>query len=394
MMVLISLAACGGSSAPHALVTASTSASATASPTPSESPVATPSVIPAPPIAPPSVAPPPPPNLTCAGQYQAEHPLLAAPIVAQGYGALAVLDVSDPLAPSLVCTVTNWPYANQPIQWLSRSEFLLVLPGRPNRILDVDVVRRSMTTFRDLNGDVGLARLSPDRAWLATMEYKTDGTSFARLYGPTGERTLAAYPVIGGHGGSIYGFGGPTIGFSPDGSLVVAVDYAANYVDSSVPNLQVFDLQGSRMLAAAKGLWAVWVKASLYYSDDRNVYRWTRGSDPVAILHASWIQPAGAPDGRNLAYLTYPGYKYNLDVLDTKSGSAKTLNATGQRIYPLFVTPNLLWASEMQVCDNCYGGSRSTGKVFAYDLSTGAESEVRLPDLLGPLMGASLSGGA
>ena len=79
------------------------------------------------------------------GQYQAGHSLLTALLFTQGYGSLAVLDISDPLAPSLVCTVNNSPYPVQPIQWLSRSEFVLVL-SQPNRLLDVDVARRSITT--------------------------------------------------------------------------------------------------------------------------------------------------------------------------------------------------------------------------------------------------------
>jgi hypothetical protein len=268
---------------------------------------------------------------------------------------------------------------------LSRSEFSLVR-DRPNQLLDIDVARRSITILRELNGSVYMARYSPDRAWLATMESKPDGTRLARLYGPGGERTLATYPVIGGHGGSIYGFGGPTIGFSPDGSLVLAVDYAAD--------LQVFDLQGSQIVSASRALWAIWVKSSLYYTgSDRKVYKWIRGAAPVAILQSDWLEPAVSPDAQSIAYLTFPGYKYDLDVLDARSGSAKTLKTTGQRIYPLFVTPSLLWASELQVCDNCYGGVNPTGKVFAYDISTGTESEVRLPELLGLLAGVSVSGG-
>ena len=319
---------------------------------------------------------------------------MAALLLSQAYGSLAVLDVSDPLAPSLVCTVNNSPYPLQPVQWLSRSEFLLVL-GHPNRLLDVDVVRRSITTLRDLNGSVSLARLSPDRAWMATMESKPDGTELARLYGPSGERTLVTNPPVGGRGGSIYGFGGPSIGFSSDGSLVLADDWAVNQMDPTASNLQVFDLQGSRIASAARGLWVVWVNASLYYTGgDQKVYRWVRGAAPVAILQSDWLEPTVSPDGQRIAYLTYPGYKFNLDVLDTKVGSAKTLKTTGPRIYPLFVTPNLLWASEVQVCDNCYGGVTPTGKVFAYDLATGGEREVRLPELLAPLMGASLSSGS
>jgi hypothetical protein len=316
---------------------------------------------------------------------------VTATFFAEGYGSLAVLDVSDPLAPSVLCTVDNSPYPIQPVQWLSKSEFLLVL-DRPNRLLDVDVARRSITTLRELNGNVFMARLSPDRAWLATMEGTPDGARLAKLYGQSGERTLAAYPMIGGHGGSIYGFGGPSIGFSSDGSLVLAVDYAAN-VDPTISDLQVFDLKGSRIVSAAKGIWAAWVNGSLFYAGgDRNVYRWARGAAPVEILPSDWLQPTVSPDGRSIAYLTYPGYKFNLDVLDIGSGNAKTLKTTGQRIYPLFVTPGVLWAGEVQVCD-CIGGGAQTGKVFAYDMSTGTESEVRLPELI-TLAAASLSSGS
>ena len=397
IVLLISVVACGGTSAPRAYVPPSASAGVTASPTPLASPSAMDSPA-APPSGVPTISPitaaMPPPSLTCSRQYQPGHLLVAALLFSQGYGSLAILDVSDPLAPILLCTVNNSPYPLQPIQWLSRSEFLLVL-SQPNRLLDVDISRQSITTARELNGNVFEARLSQDRAWLATMESQADGSRLARLYGRAGERTLASYPIIGGHGGTIYGFGGPTIGFSPDGSLVLAVDWGATASNSTVPALQVFDLQGLQIVSAAGGLWGDWVNGSLYYSEGtQKVYKWVRGAAPVAVLQSSWWQPTTSPDGRTIAYLTNPGYRFTLDVLDVGSGTAKSLKATGQRIYPLFVTPNLVWASELNVCDNCYGGVMPTGKVFAYDLSTGAESEVRLPDLLGPLMGASLSGGA
>lgn len=294
---MISVAACAGQGSPHAYVPPSPSVSAAASPTPLDSPGATPSALPT--ISPSNIAPPQPPSLACPGRYQAGHPLVSATVFAQVNGSLAILDVSDPLAPTLVCTVNNSPYPLQPIQWLSRSEFLLVL-SQPNRLLDVDISRQSITTARELNGNVFEARLSPDRAWLATMESQADGSRLARLYGPTGERTLASYPIIGGHGGTIYGFGGPTIGFSPDGSLVLAVDYAAN-VDPTISDLQVFDLKGSRIVSAAKGIWAAWVNGSLFYAaGDRNVYRWARGAAPVAILQSDWLQPTVSPDGRSI----------------------------------------------------------------------------------------------
>ena len=375
LVVALAVASCGGVGAPLAISSPRSAVATTPAQTSDPSPV---------PVLPPS--------LMCPGHYQAGHPLVTALTHSQaGYDSLAVLDVAEPLAPSLVCTINHSPYPLQPIQWLSPSEFALLFDGQPARLVSVDVGHRSITAIRDVNGE---ARLSRDRAWLVTMEAGTGGTRAVRLYGPAGDRTLATYPPALGHGGTIYGFGGPTIGFSPDGSLVLAVDSEANYADPTVPDLRVFDLQGSLVLSVARGLWAVWLNAALYYSGgDGNVYRWVRGTSPVAIMQSDWFEPTVSPDGQSIAYLTNPGYAYKLNVLNTRSGIATTLQTSGPRIYPLFVDSSLIWSGELQTCDNCYGGTNSTGNVFAYDLSTGSEHEVNLPVLLNPLAGASLSSG-
>jgi hypothetical protein len=55
-----------------------------------------------------------------------------------GYESLDVLDVADPLAPTLVCTVNYASYPVQRSQWLSPSEFAMYA-NNPTRLLDVDV---------------------------------------------------------------------------------------------------------------------------------------------------------------------------------------------------------------------------------------------------------------
>ena len=328
----------------------------------------------------------------CTGRYQSGHQLLSAEEYSQaGYESIVVLDVSNPLAPTLVCRVNYPPYPIQPIQWLSASEFALVQPGHPARLIDVDVARQTITTIRQLSDSAYIASISADRAWLATMEAGADGGNVARLYGLAVARNLANFPPVGGHGGTIYGFGGPSIELSPDGSLVLAVDYGANYVSPTAPDLQVFDLQGNLLLSAAKGIWAAWDQTALYYDDGGKVYRWVRGATPVAVGQADWLEPAVSPDGQHIAYLTFPGYSFKLDVMDTRSGIATEIRTSGQRIDPLFVNSTLMWTSELQVCDNCYGGNNPTGRVFAYDVATGSEQEVNLPVLLSPLATASLS---
>jgi hypothetical protein len=310
-----------------------------------------------------------------------------------GYTSLDVLDVADPFAPTLVCRLNNSPYPLQPVQWLSASDFLLTFSGLAYRLLDVDVARGSITTFRELDQGMFLASLSPDRAWLATMASGGDGSTIVRLSGPSGARTLVTYPPALGHGGTIYGFGGPNVEFSPDGSLVMAVDYEANRADSTVPNLEVFDLNGSRVVSAAKASWAVWAGTTLFYDGgDGKVYKWIRGGAPVAALQSGWLEPSVSPDGREVAYLVSPvGPSVTLNVMDTRTGVATTMHASGQRIFPLFVNGAVIWTSELVDCANCYGGNNPTGKVFAYDSATGSERAVALPDLLAPLAGASLS---
>ena len=375
----LALAACSPSTARQAAITPTPVATAV-------SPVASPSQEP-------------PPSLVCPGKYQTGHPLVVAALFSQaGYSGLDVFDVADPLAPMSVCAVYNAPYPIQPVQWLSPSTFALVAYGQPSLMLWVDVNDRSITIIRHLADNTYVAVFSPDRTWLATMESTADDTRFARLYGPSGARTLATYPPAGGHGGTIYGFGGPTIEFSPDGTLVVAVDYEANYMDATVADLQVFDLQGVQVFSAARGAWAVWVKSALYYSGadpgDPKVYRWVLGSAPAVVMQLNWLEPAASPDGQSLAYLSFPnapGGTMTFQVLDTRSGASRTLAASGLRIYPLFVTSSLIWVSDLAACDSCYGGSVESGKVFAYDLATGSTREVKLPEPLSRLAPASLS---
>jgi hypothetical protein len=389
-MLWIAVASCGAASAPRANSSPASGTSPPAQASPSGAPAS--AVRTADPS--PTPIPVPLPSLICPGLYHPGHPLLSALEYSQaGYNSLVVLDVADPLAPSLVCRVNNPPYPIQPIQWLSASELALVVPGPPARLIDVDVARQTITAIRELSNSAYLASISTDRAWLATMEASADGGNLARLYGPAGARNLATFPPAMGHGGTIYGFGGPNIELSPDGSLVVAVDYEASYVNPTVPDLQVFDLQGTLLLSAAKGIWAAWDKTALYYDDGGKVYRWVRGAAPVAVSQLNWLEPAVSPDGQHIAYLTNPGYAFKLDVLDARSGIATEVRTSGPRIDPLFITSSLIWTGELQICDNCYGGINPTGKVFAYDVSTGSEHEVNLPVLLSPLGAASLSSG-
>jgi hypothetical protein len=107
-----------------------------------------------------------------------------------------------------------------------------------------------------------------------------------------------------------------------------------------------------------------------------------------------WIEPAVSPDNRHVTFLGVSpsgAGTFVLQTLDTQSGTPSTLAATDLRIDPLFVTSSLIWVSELVKCDNCYGGNAPSGKVFAYNLTTGSVTEVKLPEPLAPMAGASVS---
>src|SRR6266849_3592276 len=149
LLLWVALAACGPASTPQARVTPSQVATSTAPaspvPSPADSPSPTAIISPSPE---PSSIPIPPPSLVCPGKYQAGHPLVVGSIYSPaGYESLDVLDVADPLAPTLVCTVNYASYPIQRSQWLSPSEFAIVA-NNPLRLLDVDVSHGSIALIR------------------------------------------------------------------------------------------------------------------------------------------------------------------------------------------------------------------------------------------------------
>ncbi len=393
LLLCVALAGCGGAHGPIAAATPSLAATPTVVRPPVDSPSPTPITTP---TQEPSSIPVPAASLVCPGQYHAWHPLVVASIYSQaGYQSLDVVDVADTLAPTLVCTVNYAPYPLQRLQWLSPDVFVMIPNDKPSRLVGVDVASQSMFPYRALPENAWLAGLGQNFMPLATMESVAGGTTAVRLSIGGGTQTLTTYPAAGGHGGTIYGFGGPTVEFSPDGKLVMAVDYQANFGDPTVADLQVFDLLGNRVFSSARGTWAVWTTSGLYYDGgDGNVYRWGFGGRPVAVMTNGWIEPDVSPDSRHIAFLSVNpsgAGTFVLQTLDTQSGTPSTLAATDLRIDPLFVTSTMIWVSELVKCDNCYGGNAPTGKVFAYNLTTGAVTEVKLPELLAPMAGASLS---
>jgi hypothetical protein len=181
--------------------------------------------------------------------------------------------------------------------------------------------------------------------------------------------------------------------------LVLAVNYEANQNDATVPNLQIFDLQGNRVYWNSGGTWAIWVSSALYFDGgDGKVYRWVLGGQPVEAIRNYWLEPAVSPDGLSFVFLSRPSppntASMTLNTMDRSSGVVRTLAASDLRIYPLFVSSTLIWVNELVTCDNCYGGNTMTGKVLAFDLATGSTRYVKLPEPLGLLAPASLSPGA
>lgn len=123
----------------------------------------------------------------------------------------------------------------------------------------------------------------------------------------------------------------------------------------------------------------------LYYRDAIGVRTWDAGAASIGTLATAlhWYDPAVSPDDRFIAYTDIdtqfvPHVK--LLQLDTQQTVA---TVTAARSHPIFITASSLWDLEEQPCSSeCLGGpSQSSGRVFAYSLSSKGESSLPFTDV-------------
>jgi hypothetical protein len=123
----------------------------------------------------------------------------------------------------------------------------------------------------------------------------------------------------------------------------------------------------------------------LYYRDAVGVRTWDAEVHSVGTLATGlhWYDPASSPDERSLAFTDIDsGFVPHVKVFDLQSRQTAA-TVTGSRSHPIFVGQDTIWYLEEQACaSECLGGpSQTSGKVFAYDLKTRAETALPFSDV-------------
>jgi hypothetical protein len=291
-------------------------------------------------------------------------------------------DVSDPVHPRLICSIANTSAhlnTGETIEWL-----------KPISDGQTDVVLHKLGANDDRAG-VFPFRVTAG-SWLAdlsVMAYsvraEADNTMAVWLYANQQLVHLYTYPI--GIGDCICRFGLPpqVLAVSPDGKYLVAGWESGK---GSAP-LAVFRISDHSLVANLDPnvSFAFWDRMGhrllLNRFGPAPSQAWTPESGLADLAGAAaWSYfPGVSPDGGFVVYTAYSDANFReprVYVYDRKAGSTRMI-VDKLRTQIVFVKAGWVWYLEERPClaaDSCAGSTMATGKVFAMQLSGGAETAV------------------
>ncbi len=291
-------------------------------------------------------------------------------------------DVSDPLHPVLICTISNTS-----AHLFTTDTFVYLKPVSGS---ETDIVLHSIGSGNESKAgsfplNISYGAWSPNGSQLAYTT--TDEVNYkigVWLYANGQTKLIHTYgqPI----GDCICRFGLPpaVLSFSPDGQYLVAGWLAGK---GSTPITVIRLADGGTALSADTSVYsAIWDRTGhhLYVTGfpPYGTYSWTPEGGLVRVGNP-WRFMAGiSPDGSAAAYTDYPDPNNQVNphvyVFDMKTALVRTLS-NQMRTQVLFVKDGWVWYLEERNCassDSCAGATIPTGKVFAMQLSTGVEQPV------------------
>jgi hypothetical protein len=304
---------------------------------------------------------------------------------------LEILDVSNPLKPSLACTLSPAEGAH----FLSGTKVVFWVG---DELGSADLVSGTVTRTAHLPAVAGIGAFSADGAKFAYRVFDATGGMSTHLYVAGSDKTLYVQEPLGGHGGP-----GPSFGpfdqleFSPDGSLLL--DYYIFRPQSGPANFIVFRLDGSigfQSKTAAHGVWNpanalfffVFVQPGLKGELDAMIVGGQQEVIARGLDGLYW--PRLSPDGGSIVYnasdSSVPdcGGVPHLWSVDVKTGRPSQLSKTISSS-PVFVQRTVVWSDE-QVLSPCGPGGPSSedGVILAHDFATGRDAAVDTAALIVP----------
>jgi hypothetical protein len=313
-----------------------------------------------------------------------------AMVMIGGYYAPAELiyDVTDPLHPRLLCTISNTT-----AHLFTGDTFAYLKPVSSS---ETDVILHSIGSGNESKAASFPANpVDPLRGTATTLAWTPDGSVLAYavldeqsytvhvwLYAQNRLREVHAYGL--GIGDCICRFGlpPPVLSLSPDGEYLADGQLAGK---GSTPITVIRVSDGAVVFTADPSDYAaLWSRGghTLYLIGNTNG-SWTPETGFAALPGGSWEFLQGiSPDGTLAAYTAYidpnTDAQPRVFTYDLKAGTARLL-VDKLRTQVLFVKDGWVWYLEERACtaaDQCLGGTVPTGGVFAMQLSTGVEQAV------------------
>lgn len=299
---------------------------------------------------------------------------------------MGVLDVSNPLKPTVLCTIA----AATGGRFISATHIAFWVG---DKIGTADLATGAVTLRAKLEGSAAFGVFSGDGSKFAYRIEDSVGRLTTHLWMAGTDRTLYTQEPLGGHGGPPWG---PVdqLAFSADGQQLL--DYLAFRPQSGPAYFLVFRMDGSLVTQSVVDAFGVWSRSgSVLFS-----FVW--GTPPAAAGRVDAAEPNGhptiaeglrgffwpvmAPDGAAIVFGAYesstPGQSWGglprLWRLDLQTHAVTQLSGA-IATEPVFVGPSTIWSDEGKPCECGPGGSSaSDGVILAHDLTTGRDSPVDL----------------
>jgi hypothetical protein len=320
-------------------------------------------------------------QLNCAKPVTATHGL--ALFEYAGTSVLGILDVSNPLKPTLLCWLSGASGGrfdqapNQIVFWVGNT--LGAVDLNSGKVVQTDTLPATPSegTFTS-DGAQFAYRVGDDpNSGLSTHLYRRSNHRDITLY---------SQDPIGGHGGLPYGPLDQLL-FSPDNKLLL--DYLEFRPNSGTPpRFMVFrTIDGSiayQLETAAFGAWAptgstvyFFVRGEQGFIGELDSVGASGQAQTVVSGINGFFWPRVAPDGEAIVYDTYDGAGLpHLWRFDLATHAVVQISSVVSS-QPVFVTKTVLWAAEERPCACGPGGqSAADGTILAHNLGGGAVTPV------------------
>ena len=268
----------------------------------------------------------------------------------------------------------------------------LEVAGQSSKIVTVELSSKATATEVTATGYIPAFAYSHDGSMLAYLLHDTGGQASLHIRRNGQDSVTALNPIFG------RGVGRDDelrVEYAADDKYLLVVDTFIGNQASAPETGQFRVLRTTDNTVAfvppsgvsSNATMATWARRSdrLYYRDAVGIRTWDAGTTSVGTLATAlhWYDPAVSPDDRLIAYTDIDSqFVPHVKLLDL-SGNQSTATSNAARSHPLFVAADTLWYLEEQPCQSeCLGGpSQVSGKVFAYNLRSKAETALPFSDV-------------